>query len=121
MKAIILPKSFRLPHRGRKCTLTYTMTKYKNHRIKSLWDNITVIDTSYSGVEDILKLPVFMLITQEDMIKYQKTNSWKAITIPKGTSICQLEILPCMEEMEFNELELEEYKRNKQTTRGGFW
>ena len=61
-----------------------------------------------------------MLITQEDMIKYQKNNSWKAITIPKGTSICQLEILPCMEEMEFNELELEEYKKVNQVTRGGF-
>ena len=96
------------------------MIKYKNHRIKSLWDNITVIDTTYSSEEDILKLPVFMLITQEDMINYQKNNSWKAITIPKGTSICQLEILPCMEEMEFNDMVLEEYKGYNKVARGGF-
>ena len=102
MKAIILPRASACLIEVENVRWAYTMTKYKNHRIKSLWDNITVIDTSYSGVEDILKLPVFMLITQEDMIKIsKKQNSWKAITIPKGTSICQLEILPCMEEMEF--------------------
>ena len=81
---------------------------------------VALIDTSYSGVEDILKLPVFMLITQEDIINYQKTNSWKVITIPKGTSICQLEILPCMEEMEFNDMVLEEYKEYNKVARGGF-
>lgn len=81
---------------------------------------VALIDTSYSGVEDILKLPVFMLITQEDIINYQKNNSWKTITIPKGTSICQLEILPCMEEMELNSMILEEYKEYNKITRGGF-
>ena len=79
-----------------------------------------LIDTFYSSPEDILKLPIFMLITQEDIINYQKSNSWKAITIPKGISICQLEILPCMEEMEFNDMVLEEYKEYNKVARGGF-
>lgn len=81
---------------------------------------VALIDTVYSGVEDIIKLPVFAPITQEDMINYQKNNSWKVITIPKGTSICQLEILPCMEEMEFNDMVLEEYKEYNKVARGGF-
>lgn len=96
------------------------MIKYKNHRIKSLWDNITVIDTTYNSEKDILMLPVFALLTQEDIINYTKTNSFKEIIIPKGTSICQLEILPCMEEMEFNDIVLEEYKEYNKITRGGF-
>lgn len=79
-----------------------------------------LIDTSYSSDKDIILLPVFMLMTQEDIINYQKHNSWRTITIPKGTSICQLEILPCMEEMEFNNMELEEYKECNKVTRGGF-
>lgn len=96
------------------------MIKYKNHRIKNLWDNITVIDTSYSSEKDVLMLPVFMILSKTDILNYNKTNSWKTIFIPKGTSICQLEILPCMEEMEFNDMVLEEYKEYNKIARGGF-
>ena len=110
--SIQIPKGYKAELRMR----SSTFLKYGLIQTNSLG----LIDTTYCSENDILKLPVFMLITQEDMIKYQKTNSWKAITIPKGTSICQLEILPCMEEMEFNELQLEEYKKVNQVTRGGF-
>lgn len=81
---------------------------------------IGLIDTTYSGVDDIIKLPVFAPIKQEDMINYNKYGMLRGIVIPKGTSICQLEILPCMEEMEFNDMVLEEYKEYNKVARGGF-
>jgi hypothetical protein len=98
------------------------MIKYKNHRIKSLWDNITVIDTTYCGEEDILKLPVYKPPVREDIENIINNDEYglEKIIIPKGTSICQLEILPCMEEMEFNDMVLEEYKEYNKVVRGGF-
>ena len=81
---------------------------------------IGLIDTTYSGVDDIIKLPVFAPIKQEDMINYNKYGMLRGIVISKGTSICQLEILPCMEEMEFNDMVLEEYKEYNKVARGGF-
>lgn len=83
-------------------------------------NGLGLIDTTYSGVEDIIKLPVFAPIKQKDMINYNKYGMLRDIVIPKGTSICQLEILPCMEEIEFNDMILEEYKGYNKITRGGF-
>ena len=110
--SIQIPKGYKAELRMRSSTF------FKYGLIQT--NGLGLIDTTYSSEEDILKLPVFMLIAQEDIVNYQKNNSWKAITIPKGTSICQLEILPCMEEMEFNDMLLEEYKEYNKITRGGF-
>lgn len=87
------------------------MIKYKNHRIKSLWDNITVIDTNYCGVDDIWKLPVYKL----------PMDNRCEITIPKGTSICQLEIVKCMDEIEFENVDEDKYlEMVGEKNRGGF-
>lgn len=103
------------------------MIKYKNHRIKSLWDNKTVIDSTYIGHEDVFKLPVFKPLTKEDMKAYIANGNYNLdtfspsrICIPKHTALCQIEIVPCMEEVEFTELTLEEYKEYNKTSRGGF-
>ena len=83
---------------------------------------IGLIDTTYCGEGDILKLPVYKPPVREDIEDIINNDEYglKKIIIPKGTSICQLEILPCMEEMEFNDMVLEEYKEYNKITRGGF-
>lgn len=83
---------------------------------------IGLIDTTYCGEEDILKLPVYKPPIREDIEDIINNDEYelKKTIIPKGTSICQLEILPCMEEMEFNDMVLEEYKEYNKIARGGF-
>lgn len=88
---------------------------------------IGLLDTTYTGETDIYMLPVFKPLTKDDMKSYivngnynLDTFSPSRICIPKHTALCQIEIVPCMEEVEFSELTLEEYKEYNKTSRGGF-
>lgn len=88
---------------------------------------IGLLDTTYTGETDIYMLPVFKPLTKEDMKAYIANGNYNLdtfspsrICIPKHTALCQIEIVPCMEEIEFTELTLEEYKEYNKTSRGGF-
>lgn len=88
---------------------------------------IGLLDTTYTGETDIYMLPVFKPLTKEDMKAYIANGNYNLdtfspsrICIPKYTALCQIEIVPCMEEVEFTELTLEEYKEYNKTSRGGF-
>lgn len=88
---------------------------------------IGLLDTTYTGETDIYMLPVFKPLTKEDMKSYIANGNYNLdtfspsrICIPKHTALCQIEIVPCMEEVEFSELTLEEYKEYNKTSRGGF-
>lgn len=88
---------------------------------------IGLLDTTYTGETDIYMLPVFKPLTKEDMKAYIANGNYNLdtfspsrICIPKHTALCQIEIVPCMEEVEFSELTLEEYKEYNKTSRGGF-
>lgn len=88
---------------------------------------IGLLDTTYTGETDIYMLPVFKPLTKEDMKSYIANGNYNLdtfspsrICIPKHTALCQIEIVPCMEEVEFTELTLEEYKEYNKTSRGGF-
>jgi dUTP pyrophosphatase len=88
---------------------------------------IGLLDTTYTGETDIYMLPVFKPLTKEDMKAYIANGNYNLdtfspsrICIPKHTALCQIEIVPCMEEVEFTELTLEEYKEYNKTSRGGF-
>jgi hypothetical protein len=88
---------------------------------------VGLVDSTYSGPEDVLKLPVCKLLTREDIKAYVANGNYNLdtfspsrICIPKHTALCQMEIVPCMEEVEFSELTLEEYKEYNKVSRGGF-
>lgn len=88
---------------------------------------IGLLDTTYTGETDIYMLPVFKPLTKEDMKSYIANGNYNLdtfspsrICIPKHTALCQIEIVPCMEEVEFTELTLEEYKEYNKVSRGGF-
>ena len=115
---INLGMSIQIP-RGYKAELRMRSSAFLKYGLIQT-NSLGLIDTSYSSEKDVLMLPVFMILSKTDILNYNKTNSWKTIFISKGTSICQLEILPCMEEMEFNDMVLEEYKEYNKVARGGF-
>lgn len=72
---------------------------------------VGLIDTNYCGVDDIWKLPVYKL----------PMDNRGGITIPKGTSICQLEIVKCMDEIEFENVDEDKYlEMVGEKNRGGF-
>ena len=118
------------------------MVKCKKYRIKSLYDNKTVIDSSYGGSEDIIMMPVYAPIQKADLNQYTKRtlelfyeNMIKEnkmslddiinqveletipITIPKGTRLCQLEILPVMPDVNFVDTKREDWRKEN---RSGF-
>lgn len=115
---ISLGVSIQIP-KGYKAELRMRSSTFKKWGLIQT-NGLGCIDTTYNGVDDIIKLPVFAPIKQEDIINCVKYGISRVIIIPKGTSICQLEILPCMEEMEFNSMVLEEYKEYNKANRGGF-
>ena len=76
------------------------MIKCKKQRIKSLCDNILVIDPTYCGDGDMWKLPVF---------------ATRSVTIPKGTRLCQFRINRTQPPLTFIPV-----KHLNNTDRGGF-
>ena len=90
-------------------------------------NSLALIDSTYTGPEDVIKLPVFKPLTKEDIKAYVANGNYNLdtfspsrICIPKHTALCQMEIIPCMEKVEFSELTLEEYKEYNKVSRGGF-
>jgi len=90
-------------------------------------NSLALIDSTYTGPEDVIKLPVFKPLTRDDIKAYVANGNYNLdtfspsrICIPKHTALCQMEIVPCMEEVEFSELTLEEYKEYNKVSRGGF-
>lgn len=117
--SIQIPKGYKVDMRMR----SSTFKKYGLIQTNAL----ALIDSTYTGVDDVIKLPVFKPMTKEDIIAYIKNGNYNLdafyssrIAIPKHTSLCQIELIPCMEEVDFNELTLEEYKEYNKTSRGGF-
>ena len=108
-----IPKGYKIDMRMR----SSTFKKYGLIQTNSL----ALIDSTYTGADDVIKLPVFKPITKEDIKSYMNNgNLSNRVCIPKHTALCQIEIVPCMKEVEFNELTLEEYKEYNKTSRGGF-
>lgn len=114
-----IPKGYKVDMRMR----SSTFKKYGLIQTNAL----ALIDSTYTGVDDAIKLPVFKPLTKQDIEAYIANGNYNLqgfspsrVAIPKHTSLCQIEIVPCMEEVELNELVLEEYKEYNKTSRGGF-
>jgi deoxyUTP pyrophosphatase len=114
-----IPKGYKVDMRMR----SSTFKKYGLIQTNAL----ALIDSTYTGVDDVIKLPVFKPLTKQDIEAYIANGNYNLqgfspnrVAIPKHTSLCQIEIVPCMEEVELNELVLEEYKEYNKTSRGGF-
>ena len=96
-------------------------------------NHVGIIDTNYSSKEDIWKLPVFNLLTQQDIkdtfkhfenkvvdlegkIKtadFVEQLEFRKVEIKKGTRVAQFEIVKVMEDFKFVESDLEgEVARN---------
>ena len=132
---IDLPDGYKADIRPRSSTFSKFGLIQTNH--------VGLIDTSYSGRTDIIKMPIFSLLTQKDIIEafkqysvnmidatelsdtaeeddYMKTLtnfSFRKTFIPKGTRLCQMEIFPVMEDVEFVDTLVEDWKSED---RGGF-
>lgn len=102
-----------------------------------------LIDQTYRGSSDIIKMPVFSILTKEDIAEYFKQfsknilrsydkidkmneDAWLSFTlnfstrktfIPKNTRLCQLELMPIMEEVKLIDGDIENWDTN---SRGGF-
>lgn len=111
MKLISLGISINIPD-GYKIDIRMRSSTFKKYGLIET-NAIGLIDTTYCGVGDIIKCPVY---------KLPVASLDKTITIPKGTSICQMEIIKCMENAELIELTHEEYVEsiNNKNDRGGF-
>ncbi len=137
---IDLPKGYKADIRPRSST-------FKNYGLFQT-NSLGLIDTTYAGVDDKLKLPVFRPISKKDLSdmfqhfilavlagkldgmggmnsveefkkKVQELTNVdiNPITIPKGTRLCQMEILKTMEEVEFVAVKKENWGA---INRGGF-
>lgn len=114
-----IPKGYKVDMRMR----SSTFKKYGLIQTNAL----ALIDSTYTGIDDVIKLPVFKPLTKQDIEAYIANGNYNLqgfspsrVAIPKHTSLCQIEIVPCMEEVELNELVLEEYKEYNKISRGGF-
>lgn len=147
--SIDLPKNYKAELRPRSST-------FKNFGLLQV-NSIGLIDSSYSGANDVIMMPVYAPIQKSDLIQYMsnvlgllwdniinvKTCTCNCekddknidktqilhkifeqaeietvpITIPKGTRLCQLEILPVMPDVNLIETKKEDWKA---LDRGGF-
>lgn len=132
-KYIDMGVSIKVPD-GYKADLKPRSSTFKNFGIIQA-NSIGLLDSKFSGVTDRVMFPAFVPINQDD-IKYMfadfvvkvisgeynttgKSNeelimallpeSSREVVIPKGTRICQLEILPCSDIEEIEELSIEEW------------
>lgn len=110
-RLISLGVSINIP-KGYKAELRMRSSTFKKWGLIQT-NSIGLIDTSYCGLDDIWKLPVYKLPMQN--------GEPNRITIPKGTSLCQLEIVKCMNEMEFESVDKDKYiEMVGEKNRGGF-
>lgn len=144
--SIALPEGYKAELRPRSST-------FKNFGLIQV-NSIGLIDTTFSGSNDVIHMPVYAPIQKADLTQYMKRtlelfcdklsyitsyisndvfarNNSKIvseileqvdletipITIPKGTRLCQLEILPVMPNVEFIDTPLENWEFKD---RGGF-
>ena len=130
-----IPTGYKVDIRPRSSTFSKYGLIQTNH--------VGLVDSQYSGLQDLIKMPVFSILTQNDVIEAFKQYSKNTIEaynlpddcteedynkklhdfkfrktfIPKGTRICQMEIMPIMEEFKFVEGDKENWKSD---SRGGF-
>lgn len=130
-----IPKGYKVDIRPRSSTFSKYGLIQTNH--------FGLIDSTYTGVNDIIKMPVFSLLTKEDVVNAFKEYGKNMIAaynlpdeatdeeyenklidfhfrktiIPKGTRLCQMEIIPIMEEFKFIDGDIETWKTE---SRGGF-
>lgn len=129
---IDLGVSIKIPE-GMQGTLVPRSSTFKKYGILQT-NSIGTIDTSYSGKDDVWRLPVFIPMFQEDILSVigqfiTQTGStrWEGIVtnydnikfrtvkIPKHTRLCQFEIRPTMGKIDIIEADL-----SKEESRGGF-
>ena len=108
-------------------------------------NSIGIIDNTYSSKKDIYKMPVFKIITKYDLVKgildsqlllndINRKADYKIkyktafdtimenleinrITIPKGTRLCQMEVIPLMDNINIVKGNIDEFS---DVERGGF-
>lgn len=122
---IDLGVSIQLP-KGYKADLRMRSSTFKKWGLIQA-NSVGLVDSTYCHEKDVYMLPVFKPLTKEDIKAYVANGNYNLdsfspsrICIPKHTALCQIEIVPCMEEVEFSELTLEEYKEYNKISRGGF-
>lgn len=122
---IDLGVSIQLP-KGYKADLRMRSSTFKKWGLIQA-NSVGLVDSTYCHEKDVYMLPVFKPLTKEDIKAYVANGNYNLdsfspsrICIPKHTALCQIEIVPCMEEVEFSELTLEEYKEYNKVSRGGF-
>jgi dUTP pyrophosphatase len=78
-------------------------------------NSVGLIDTTYCGPDDIWSMPVFKPITMDDVRMSMNGHGDMTTVIPKGTRLCQMEIVKRMPNVDFIESDLSE-----EVNRGGF-
>lgn len=135
--SVDLPDGYKMEIRPRSST-------FKNFGLIQT-NGVGLVDSTYSGVDDVLMMPVFIPFQRKDIMNYfsifaktllsnghissslvgytvenmlNKINELdEEVVIPKGTRLCQCEILPVMPDVEF----VGTLKKNwKKENRSGF-
>ena len=111
-KLIDLGVSIDIPA-GYKAELRMRSSTFKNFNILQT-NSMGLIDTTYVGANDIIKLPVYCVPVRNGVNTFNRT-----ITIPKHTRLAQLEILQSTKDIKLIPCHsVEEYGNKKD--RGGF-
>ena len=140
-KLIDMGISIKVPY-GYKADLKPRSSTFKRYGLIQT-NSVGLIDQTYSGTNDRIMMPVFMPITSDDIKQVfasfisnvlgseAKTSGKtekelletitptpsRAVVIPKGTRICQLEILKCSDIDGIENVKLEDWNHSD---RGGF-
>lgn len=115
--SIKIPEGYKADVRPRSSTFS------KFQLIQS--NSLGLIDTSYSGKDDVWKMPVYVAPMQEDIkdlfeqlrlnidvsLRTKNTSNWqepmfRKIKVKKGTRLCQFEIFKVMEDFKIVESDL---------------
>ena len=115
-KLIDLGVSIDIPA-GYKAELRMRSSTFKNFNILQT-NSMGLIDTTYVGANDIIKLPVYCVPVRKGIENMESLFN-KTIIIPKHTRIAQLEILQSTKDIELVPCHTIEEYGNKQD-RGGF-
>lgn len=140
-KIIDMGISIKVPD-GYKADLKPRSSTFKKYGIIQT-NSVGLIDSTYSGKNDRIGMPVFMPLTKDDIKEcfkqfiYNLSNeeistagkttkeivelllpvNFRTVTIPKGTRLCQLEILPISDVDEIVDVKEEDWDSDD---RGGF-
>lgn len=106
---ISLGISMKLPE-GYEAHIAPRSSTFKNFGIIQT-NSVGVVDNSYSGTNDVWKMPVFCLKGKE----YEHLHEVAYSHISKGDRICQFRIVKKQPDIEFEEIEFLD-----ETDRGGF-